>query len=52
MLETKGVSIMKHPQKVFWGGYSSYFFDPDGYFWEVAYNLFFPFDEAGDLKLD
>lgn len=50
-LKAKGVTIVKEPQKVFWGGYSSYFADPDGYLWEVAYNPFFPFDEQGNLKL-
>jgi catechol 2,3-dioxygenase-like lactoylglutathione lyase family enzyme len=51
-LEAKGVQIAKQPQKVFWGGYSSYFVDPDGFHWEVAYNPFFPFDEKGNLKLE
>ena len=51
-LEAKGVKILKQPQKVFWGGYSSYFADPDGNCWEVAYNPFFPFDEKGNLKLE
>lgn len=51
-LRSKGVKIVKDPQKVFWGGYSSYFADPDDYLWEVAYNPFFPFDESGNLKLD
>jgi len=51
-LEIKGVEIAKQPQKVFWGGYSSYFIDPDGFHWEVAYNPFFPFDESGNLQLD
>jgi uncharacterized protein len=51
-LKAKGVKIIKEPQKVFWGRYSSYFADPDGNCWEVAYNPFFPFDEDGDLKLD
>jgi uncharacterized protein len=50
-LRAKGVKIIKEPQKVFWGGYSSYFADPDDYLWEVAYNPFFPFDESGNLKL-
>jgi uncharacterized protein len=50
-LKSKGVTIAKEPQKVFWGGYSSYFVDPDGYHWEVAYNPFFSFDESGNLKL-
>jgi len=51
-LKSKGVKIVKEPQKVFWGGYSSYFADPDDYHWEVAYNPFFAFDENGSLKLD
>jgi len=51
-LKSKGVKIIKEPQKAFWGGYSSYFADPDDYRWEVAYNPFFPFDESGNLKLE
>ena len=51
-LKSKGVKILKEPQKVFWGGYHSYFADPDDYLWEVAYNPFFPFDENGNLKLE
>lgn len=51
-LRSKGVKILKEPQKVFWGGYSSYFADTDGYCWEVAYNPFFPFDDHGNLKLE
>jgi uncharacterized glyoxalase superfamily protein PhnB len=50
-LRAKGVTIAKEPQKVFWGGYSSYFADPDGFLWEVAYNPFFEFDENGNLRL-
>ena len=51
-LKSKGVMITKEPQKMFWGGYSSYFADPDGFLWEVAYNPDFPFDENGNVKLD
>lgn len=50
-LEVKGVQIIKQPQKVFWGGYSSYFADPDGFRWEVAYNPYSGFDENGNLKM-
>lgn len=39
-LRKKGVKIIKDPQKVFWGGYSSYIADPDGNLWEIAYNPF------------
>jgi catechol 2,3-dioxygenase-like lactoylglutathione lyase family enzyme len=51
-LKAKGVKIIKEPQKAFWGGYHSYFADPDDYRWEVAYNPFFPFDENGNMKLE
>ena len=43
-----GATVVKKPQKVFWGGYSGYFQDPDGHLWEVACNPFFwigPSDE-------
>jgi catechol 2,3-dioxygenase-like lactoylglutathione lyase family enzyme len=50
-LKSKGVKILKEPQKVFWGGYHAYFADPDGYLWEVAYNPYFPFDESGNVNL-
>ena len=33
-----GATLVKPPQKVFWGGYSGYFADPDGYLWEIAHN--------------
>lgn len=35
-----GAKPIKKPQDAFWGGYSGYFADPDGYLWEVAYNPF------------
>ena len=35
-----GATAVKPPQDVFWGGYSSYFADPDGQLWEVAFNPF------------
>lgn len=49
--ERSGARLVKPAAKVFWGGYSGYFSDPDGHLWEVAYNPFFPFDEAGRLSL-
>ena len=36
-----GAALVKKPQKVFWGGYSGYFKDPDGHLWEVAHNPHF-----------
>lgn len=35
-----GATLVKQPQRVFWGGYSGYFKDPDGHLWEIAYNPF------------
>ncbi|MEQ8708965.1 MAG: VOC family protein [Rhodospirillales bacterium] len=35
-----GANLVKQPEKVFWGGYSGYFADPDGHLWEVAHNPF------------
>lgn len=35
-----GAMLVKQPEKVFWGGYSGYFADPDGHLWEVAHNPF------------
>jgi uncharacterized protein len=46
-----GATIAKEPQRVFWGGYSGYFIDPNGYYWEVAYNPFWNFDEKDMLVL-
>ncbi|MCI5065941.1 VOC family protein [bacterium] len=36
-----GGEVVKPGQKVFWGGYSGYFKDPDGFLWEVAHNPHF-----------
>ncbi len=36
--------IIKEPQEVFWGGYSGYFQDPNGYHWEVTYSDAWEFD--------
>ena len=36
-----GATLVKKPEKVFWGGYSGYFKDPDGHLWEVAHNPHF-----------
>ena len=36
-----GATLVKAAQKVFWGGYSGYFKDPDGHLWEIAHNPYF-----------
>jgi len=40
-----GAKIVKEPETVFWGGYSGYFQDPNGYYWEVAFGENWEFDE-------
>ena len=40
LAERAGARIEKPAQQVFWGGYSGYFSDPDGYLWEVAHGAF------------
>ena len=46
-----GGTIVKPAQKVYWGGYSGYFRDLDGYLFEVAYNPFWELDEKGNVVL-
>ena len=47
-LESKGVKIVKRPQEVFWGGYSSYVADLDDNLWEIAFNPYLDMDEYGN----
>ncbi|GAB3814815.1 VOC family protein [Pontibacter rugosus] len=47
-LEQKGATVLKRPEKVFWGGYSGYIADPDENLWEIAYNPFLKLDEQND----
>lgn len=49
--EACGAAIVKPARKVFWGGYSGYFTDPDGHLWEVAYNPHFPLSAEGHLQV-
>lgn len=46
-----GATALKAPEKVFWGGYSGYYADPDGHVWEVAMNPFWPLNDDGSLTL-
>jgi hypothetical protein len=49
--EAAGAKLMKPAQEAFWGGYSGYFSDPDGFLWEVAWNPFFPIAEDGSIRI-
>ena len=46
-----GARLLRPAEKAFWGGITSYFADPDGHVWEVAYNPFFPLDATGRVQL-
>ena len=46
-----GGTLVKPAEEAFWGGYSGYFADPDGFLWEVAWNPGFRLDEEGNLHL-
>lgn len=49
--QAAGARIAKPAQEAFWGGYSGYFSDPDGFLWEVAWNPFFPVAEDGSIRI-
>lgn len=45
-----GAKIEKPGQDTFWGGYSGYFSDLDGYLWEIAWGAF-PLRADGSLEV-
>jgi len=49
--EAAGAKLVKPAQEAFWGGYSGYFSDPDGFLWEVAWNPSFPIAADGSIRL-
>ena len=49
--QAAGAQLVKAAKEAFWGGYSGYFADPDGFLWEVAWNPFFPIAEDGSIHL-
>jgi uncharacterized protein len=46
-VESAGGRLVKPGQDAFWGGYTGYFEDPDGFLWEVAWNPSMPDLAAG-----
>lgn len=48
--EAAGGKVLKSAQRVFWGGFSGYFADPDGHIWEVAHNPFSPLGRDGAFQ--
>lgn len=49
--EGAGAKLLKPAQEAFWGGYSGYFADPEGFLWEVAWNPSFPIAEDGSIRV-
>jgi catechol 2,3-dioxygenase-like lactoylglutathione lyase family enzyme len=47
-----GGKLEKPAEETFWGGYSGYFSDPDGYLWEVAYADSWKFHPDGSLVIE
>jgi hypothetical protein len=50
--QAAGGTILQSGEKVFWGGYSGYFADPDGHPWEVAHNPFWTLKADGSVSLE
>lgn len=46
-----GAKLVRPAQEAFWGGYSGYFSDPDGFLWEVAWNPSFPIAADGSIRI-
>jgi catechol 2,3-dioxygenase-like lactoylglutathione lyase family enzyme len=46
-----GGSVLHEARRMFWGGYSGYFADPEGNAWEVAHHPFWPLDDRGLLQI-
>jgi len=49
--KASGGKLLKPAQEAFWGGYSGYFSDPDGFLWEVAWNPSFQIGEDGSIRV-
>jgi uncharacterized glyoxalase superfamily protein PhnB len=49
--QAAGATVTRAPAETFYGGYASYFLDPDGHAWEIAYNPGFTLGEDGALTL-
>jgi predicted lactoylglutathione lyase len=46
-----GARILKPAEEAFWGGYSGYIADLDGFAWEVAWNPHFELAKDGSIHL-
>jgi catechol 2,3-dioxygenase-like lactoylglutathione lyase family enzyme len=48
-LRSRGVNILKPPQKASWGGYGGYVADIEGNLWEIAYNPYLEMDDNNNV---
>lgn len=49
--QSAGAKLLKSAREAFWGGYSGYFADPDGFLWEVAWNPSFRIAQDGSVRI-
>jgi predicted lactoylglutathione lyase len=49
--EAAGGTVTRPAEKMFWGGYSGTFADPDGHAWEVAHNPGWTLADDGTVTL-
>ncbi len=49
LLESRGVEIVKRPERTFFGAYGGYVADVEGNLWDIAYNPYVDLDERGDV---
>ena len=49
--QAAGAKLVKPALEAFWGGYSGYFSDPDGFLWEIAWNPSFQIAEDGSIRI-
>lgn len=48
---TQGGRLVRPAATQFWGGYSGMFADPDGHYWEIAYNPHWPLAADGSVTI-
>lgn len=46
-----GAKPIRAPHEAEWGGYTSYFSDPDGHPWEAAWNPFWKLAQDGSVRM-
>jgi predicted lactoylglutathione lyase len=48
---TQGARLVRPAKEQFWGGYSGMFADPDGHYWEIAYNPAWSLADDGGVTI-